>query len=620
MNRERFIMTRASRIVLAAITLWALAMIVPDLYRLVQPLGSFGFYANNDGLITDVRGPFPDEASSPAFAAGLRPGDRLDLARMRCIPINTRQCASAMAALGGMRLVIDQQRAELALAATADRPARQVEIVAQQRPYNWWVVAVLALDQIAGILVILAAAWLVWTRPGPMTWGFFLYVIWFNPGQSSQYYAVLQYYSPIGLLTQNILGAIAQGIGSAGFILFALRAPTDETTARWRPVERALPAVAIVLSVLLSLSYANLFGYPTETVTRAGILSALAVAACAFAVMLARRKELPPQDYQRLRWVIWGALIGLSALAVADVGTLTTMLDFVWGGEPPPEQFWGFLYLVNGVLCLFVSEAIRRPRVVAVSVPLRRVTILGLLVSLPMLFLHEQIDHVREALDNVFAIPSWTWIGIATFLLFLITRLHEYLVHHVDRLFHRSIAAATQRLGNAILSAEDFAEIETNLVQGVQNALDLASATLFRHEGRVFRRAAAHHGWDDATRTLEPGDPMLEPIRTHHPFGISAEAAARNRLPDGLRRPILAVPVGDRLRCLALALYGPHAAGTDLSHDERAMLANLAELAASAFMKLDHDRLSHRVAVLEAELNTSNAKLAVARPPSDSAS
>lgn len=609
-----------SRIVLAAITLWALAMIVPDLYRLVQPLGSFGFYSNNDGLITDVRGPFLDEVSSPAFQAGLRPGDQLDLARMRCIPINTRKCASAMAALGGMRLVIDHQRLELALVATPERPAGQVEIVAQQRPYSWWVVGGLALDQLAGILVILAAAWLVWTRPGPMTWGFFLYIIWFNPGQSSQYYALLQYYSPIALLTQNILGSIAQGIGSAGFILFAFRAPTDETTARWRLGEKALPAVAILLAVLLSLSYANLFGYPTETLTRAGILSALAVAVCAFAVLLARRKELPPQDYQRLRWVIWGCLIGLSALAIADVGTLTTMLDFLWGGEPPPEQFWGFIYLVNGVLCLFVSEAIRRPRVVTVSVPLRRVTILGLLVSLPMLFLHEQIDHVREALDKVFTIPSWTWIAIATLMLFLISRLHEWLVHHADRLFHRSVAAAGQRLAKAILSAEDFAHIETNLVQGVQHALDLASATVLRHEGRIFRRAAAHHGWDDAARTLESSDPMLEPIRTNRPFGISAEDAARNRLPDGLRRPILAVPIGDRLRCLALALYGPHAAGTDLSHDERAMLANLADLAASAFMKLDHERLCDRVAVLEAELKASNARLAAARPPSQSAS
>ena len=143
----------------------------------------------------------------------------------------------------------NEQRAELVMAAAPDRAAREVDIVASQRPYNGWVLAVLLLDQLAAMLVILAAAWLVWTRPGIMTWGFFLYVIWFNPGQSAQYYALLQLYSPIALLTQNIAGAIAQAIGSAGFIWFALRAPNDETTSRWRTVELILPLIAIVLAV-----------------------------------------------------------------------------------------------------------------------------------------------------------------------------------------------------------------------------------------------------------------------------------------------------------------------------------------------------------------------------------
>jgi hypothetical protein len=602
-----------SRIALVAITLWALAMVVPDLYRLFQPLGSFGFYANNDGLVTDIQGPFPNQAASPAFQAGLRSGDRLDLAQMRCIPINTRKCASAMAAFGGMRFVSNQQRAELALAATSDRPARQIEMVANQRPYNRWVLAVLLLDQLAAILVILAAAWLVWTRPGIMTWGFFLYVIWFNPGQSSEYYALLLHYSPAALLTQNFVGAIAQGAGFAGFIWFAIRAPTDETTPRWRPLERALPVVGILLAVLLALSYANLFGYPTETVTRVGVLSGLVVAACAFMILLARRKELPPQDYQRLRWVIWGCLIGLPALVLADAGTGTTLLDIFWKGYPPSEQLWGLLYLVNGVLCLFVSEAVRRPYVVTVSIPLRRVTILGLLVSLPMLFLHQQIEHIREGISENVTLPAWAWIAIATALLFLTSRIHDTAVHHVDRLFNRSVAKAGERLGNAILNAANFAEIEAHLVEGVHNALGLASASVFREQGRVFRRTAADPGWDDAAaRTLDPSDPILEPAHAHRPFNVDVRAAERSHLPGGLMRPILAVPVGDRLRCLALALYGPHATGNDLNHDERAMLSELADKAASAFMKLDDDELRQRIAALEDELETITAKIAQA--------
>ena len=594
----------AGRVLLVALAFWALAMIVPDFYRLYQPLGSFGFYANNDGVITDIQGPFLNQTASPAFRAGLRVGDRLDLAQMRCIPIRTLRCASAMAALGGFRLVANQQRAELVMATAPGRPARELNIVAEQRPYNGWVLAVLLLDQIAAMLVILAAAWLVWTRPGIMTWGFFLYVIWFNPGQSAQYYALLQLYSPIALLMQNIVGAIAQGIGSAGFIWFALRAPNDETTSRWRPVELILPFIAIVLAVLLTLSYANLLGYPTEAVTRVGVMSGIVVAACAFLILLARQEELPPQDYQRLRWVIWGCLIGLPALVFADAGTTTTLLNILWPGYSPPEQFWGLLYLVNGVLCLLVSEAVRRPYVVRVSIPLRRVTILGLLLSLPVLFLHETFDHLSEAVSKSVTLPAWAWLALAAAIIFLISKVHDSAAHYLDWLFNRSVAKAGERLGDAVLKAENYGEVEVQIVQGVRSALCLTSASIFREQDRTFRRTSADQSWDNAARILDPRDPILERARGHRPYDVSDDAAARNDLPGGLMRPILAVPVGDRLRCLGLALYGPHATGNALSHDERSMLAELADKAASVFMKVSDEQLRSRITALETELRT----------------
>src|SRR5215472_8944103 len=597
------------RVLLVALTFWALAMVVPDFYRLYQPLGSFGFYANNDGVITDIEGPFPDQTASPAFQAGLRVGDRLDLGQMRCIPIRTLRCASAMVALGGFRLVANQQRAQLVTAPAPGRPAREVDIIASQRPYEGWVLAVLVLDQLAAVLIILAAAWLVWTKPGIMTWGFFLYVIWFNPGQSAQFYALLQWYSPIALLTQNIVGAIAQGIGSAGFIWFAVRAPNDETTSRWRPIELILPLIAVVLAGLLTLSYANLLGYRTEAITRAGVLSGIVVAACAFLILLARQKELPPQDYQRLRWVIWGCLIGLPALVFADAGTTTTLLNSLWPGYSPPEQLWGLLYLVNGVLCLLVSEAVRRPYVVRVGIPLRRVTMLGLLLSLPVLFLHETIDHLREAVSKNVTLPAWAWIALAAALIFLISKVHDSAAHYLDWLFNRSVAKAGERLGDAVLMAGNYGEVEAQIVQGVRSALGLTSASIFREQDRTFRRTSADQSWDNAARILDPCDPILERVRGHRPYDVADDAARRNDLPGGLMRPILAVPVGDRLRCLGLALYGPHATGNALSHDERSMLAELADKAASALMKLGDEQLRRRIAALESELESITAGL-----------
>ena len=110
-------------------------------------------------------------------------------------------------------------------------------LIAKQRPSNFLVRAVLILDQLAAILVIVAAAWLVWSRPSAMTWGFFLYVNWFNPGQSYAYYAILQQ-SPALLIAQDIAGCVAQAVGYAD--LFVIRVPNNKTESLWRPVERTL--------------------------------------------------------------------------------------------------------------------------------------------------------------------------------------------------------------------------------------------------------------------------------------------------------------------------------------------------------------------------------------------
>src|SRR5215472_1546018 len=372
--------------------------------------------------------------------------------------------------------------------------------------------------------------------------------------------------------------------------------------SRWRPLELFLPFIAIVLAVLLTLSYANLLGYPTEAVTRAGVLSGIVVAACSFLFLLARQNDLPPQDYQRLRWVIWGCLIGLPALVFADAGTTTTLLNHFWPGYSPPEQLWGVLYLVNGVLCLLVSEAVRRPYVVKVSIPLRRVTILGLLLSLPVLFLHETIDHLREAVSKNVTLPAWAWIALAAAIIFLISKIHDSAAHYPDWFFNRSVAQAGERIGDAVLKAKQYGEIEGQLVQGVRGALGLTSASVFREQDRVFRRTAGDHAWDNAARTLDLDDPILERAHAHRPYDVADDAVTRNDLPNGLMRPILAVPVGDRLRCLGLALYGPHATGNALSHAERSMLAELADKAASALMMLNDEQLRHRIAALESQL------------------
>jgi hypothetical protein len=158
-----------NRILVMLLALWGLAMIVPDLVRVLQPLGSLGFYADNDGIIYSVSGPFEDRQSSPAWNAGIRPGDRLDLERLKCRLSNIADCGPALTVLGGVEFVLPGGTVTFDLLAHGDEPARQVTLVAAQRPANFLVRAVNLACQIAGIAVVIAAAWLVWTRPSAMS-------------------------------------------------------------------------------------------------------------------------------------------------------------------------------------------------------------------------------------------------------------------------------------------------------------------------------------------------------------------------------------------------------------------------------------------------------------------
>ena len=304
-----------SRLLLIGLTLWGLAMIVPDLLRVAQPLGSLGFFANNDGLIYDPNGPFDDDVS-PAWRAGVRAGDRLDLEKMRCRLGEIENCGSALSVVGGVDFQLPGTAVTLDLMANEGQPARHVTLIAAQRPTNFLIRAVNMLCQIAGILVIIAAAWLVWTRPSAMSWGFFLYVNWFNPGQVYAFYAILAQW-PLALLAQDVGAVLAQAAGYAGFLLFVLRVPNNQTEARWRPAERALPFVGVALALVLLASYGAVFGRPAEMVTRVSILVGFVVAAAALAILLTRRRSQTPQNYQRVRWVIWGSLIGLPSFLLA---------------------------------------------------------------------------------------------------------------------------------------------------------------------------------------------------------------------------------------------------------------------------------------------------------------
>jgi hypothetical protein len=591
------------RIILLLLTVYAVAMIAPDVLRVARPLGSFGLAVDGDGRIYDVQGPFENEDDSPGWRAGLRPGDRLDLQAMSCASVDSAGCASLLSQWGGVTYVMPGRQATLVVAPAPERPGRDVKLVAEPRPTNRLLDLVIVLDTIAGILVVLGAAWLVWTRPGLMTWGFFIYVIQFNPGQAFQFWAWLQLW-PRVLLAQNVIFVVMQAAAYAGLLLFALRAPVDRTQGRWRTIERALPALTIVFLGVALASLATIFGAPAEIWARGMFFIGFAVSVGALVILVGRRRDLSPRDYQRIRWVIWGCLIGFPAYLLAQLSQETSLFGEFIGNGQAAEEAAGALFLVNGILCLFVVEAVRRRTVVNVWIPLRRATAFGLLFSVPVLFLHKQI----ETIDEYIHMPDWAWVVVASGLVYLIARGHELATELMDRLFDRKFIRAEQHLaavGETIQNSESLDEIERLLVNEPMQTLRLASAALFREQDGVFSRSLSA-GWDDDhADTLTSNHPLLSGRFDKTPYAldsIDAAHASPTVFPNDLERPVLVVPVGNARRCYALVLYGGHEIGTDLDSSERHVLGSLARDAEIAYAQVESDTLRRRIATLEDEL------------------
>lgn len=602
--------TRAGRFLLVVLTAWALAMIVPDLQRVIDSGGSFGLSADNDGVVTDVLAPFGSAADSPAAAAGIVPGDRIDLKAMRCIPPGTPQCASLVAVLGGlggMQSVLPQRQITLTIKPSSGGSSKIVQLQAALAPLNFADRAVLLADTVVGAVVIIIAFWLVWTRAGWMTWGLFLYVIWVNPGQTFTYYALLQRW-PVAVFAQEMAEALARGAAYAGLVIFALRFPDDRTEPRWQKAQWVVPLLAAAMTALMLASFANMLGFPTERITEVSFLTGYAIDAVVLLILLERRRKLPPQEEQRMRWVIWGCAIGLPTYILAGICQSSDLIPRLWGASPS-QAFIGLLYLPSGVLAYFSSQAVWQRRVVSVSIPLRHgtiITALSLAVGVPIVQLHEELGLVQENLR----LPAWIWpLVVAPVVLLLLHRLHEIAVELVDRVFNRQFHSARRQLeeaSEAIMRAQTLAEIDCLLVESPVRALCLSSAAVFREDGNVFRRKQDAKGWNASMKKeLQPESDAiaLRSLEVGAPVRLSEGGWDSLDLPTGLEAPCLSVPVRSGIpEATAVALFGPHETGNDIDEDEREMLDEFGVRAAAGYERVVAGLLRQEVAQLKAQL------------------
>jgi hypothetical protein len=606
----------AARALMIVLTVWALAMIAPALYRVVAPLNSIGLSVDNDGRVLDVRHPFETANTSPAELAGILPGERLDFRRMQCRNPFSASCSGVVAVLGdfgGVQYVWGQAPVTLAILPAHGGPPVIMRLTPRPAPQDWEPRFVLLLDTVVGILFVGVAFRLVWTRPSPMTWGFFLYAIWFNPGQDYTYYALLQSWTP-AVLIEQCLEAFAQGAAYAGLIAFALRFPGDAVEPQWRRLAALLPWLGAAITILVLVGGLNLFGVPTEAVSRIQFFAIIPLDALAILLLLLRARHLPPQDEARMRWAIAGCAIGLPAFLAAEL-CQSTGLPYALFGANASQTLIGLLYLFHGVIAYFVGTAVRRRRVVSVAIPLRRGAILAVLtfmLGVPIVYLHDQLSHLGGSLNEHYDLPEWVWLlVISPIALIALTQLHHHSVEMTERVFNRRYHRARERLiqaGQTILTVRNFEDIDRLLTELPAQTLRLSSVAVFRAVDGTLQRCGPAVGWADAglSRLDDALDALpLTCLRTGRPHPLPRGSWTRPGLPQDDQMPCLAVPIrGGATEAVAILLFGPHVTGSDINRDEQELLRDFAERAALGYDRVEVENLRRELAGLRATVKS----------------
>ena len=594
------------RVMIVVLTIWSLVVIVPDVLRPFSPLGSIGMSADNDGRVIAVD---PDGPAARAGIVPFRGGRRGDAIALDETPRD--DLIEIFGGLGGMQYLTVGRNVTLDVR-HADGTLQRYHVRADEAPLTLGGAIVLELDELLGIGFILLALFLVWAYPRRSTLGFFLFAIWFNPGQYFWLYAHL---TPGQMLAEETLQAVSAAAGVAGFLAFALRFPNDRVEGWRATAERLLPVLFVALAGLGLASFGTQFGHPSELVTRVAYGLAYATYPLVVVAFVTKLRVLASADALRLRWAIAGCIPGLFFFILADSIESTSMWQWLWDRLQwtPPETWLNLAYMVNALVAVSVAYAVIRQRVLPIAFLVNRGLVLGIVwatvtmaVELLLVVTHNILQE-RHFLSSI--VTALVIVGAAP----LLERFEEIVNHAVDHVLFRPFHEAVRHLhvvASALGSAVSVDGVDRRLVEAPCDAFGIASGAVFRAlPDRSFALAPGARGWDPpATTVFVADDPLVLQIRQFATPVRPHDLLRHNEdLPAGPAFPAIVIPLVVDRTLDAFVVFGGHTTGTDLSPDEIATLVTLAEAAAAARDHLQAASLRAEVTELRGRLQTAVA-------------
>jgi hypothetical protein len=579
-------------IVVIALAAWSVLSALPDIALPWHPFSTFGFYSDADGNITDV---YPDHA---AAAAGLRVGDRIDLAKT---PFESRRYAEtvysstwAPGTTATFAVVRDGATRDVTLTSSvfnrslADNASDIALIISQ-------------------ILFVLIGAALVLLRPSIATWAFFIYGVSVGGGSI----LLGGWLSAQAILAQDVLIAVSTAAGPIAFVFFALRFPRDEVSRLGLVLERALiPVFVLCAAVTVYAAIAPiLWARPVDQLARVDLAVQIACYGLGIVAFTATYLASRHDDRARVRWVMLG-------FGIAFAGQLANIVLF-----QSPLISWSYPIWVLNVIqlpilfaALSVAYAVIRHRVIDVRFVVSRALVYTALTSVlvaAFVLIDWFIGRVlaQSQLALAAEIVGALVIGLS------LDGLHKKVDQGIDRVLFRQRYLAEQRLtrlASALPHAESEKAVGEILIDEVASAFELVSAALFRRGANDAFERQASTGWDDAdASSLDVDDPVvLQLVGDSSPLRLHEGRWRRADLPSGSRCPILAIPIVVRHTLAAIALYGAHGSGEDLDPDEIRSILALAVAAGAAYDHINAEAYRRRSEDLSREVDFLRRRLA----------
>jgi len=600
------------------LALWAFAAIAPDFALVFGDLPKLGVVADNDGNIIRASGRAKEQLKG-------------------CTTIDLEQTdfPNRLALFGGMAgMQYVREGVEVSLSAWCRDPntpqpkLKSISLTPEIEKTPLHNRLLLLLQQVIGVLFILIGTLLVLRRRSAASWGFFLFSIWFNPGQNFVLYAELQRW-PAALLAQEVIQAVLQAAGYFGLVIFALTFPKDAPEQRRRGFERRayqLGGIAAVLQLALQLwSFATAFGFGTELPTRISFLVGYGIEILVIVILARKFLASSGQEKAKLKWVFAGSLIGLPAYILADMSASTSVLARWW---EPPDELISVLYLANGLLLYAVFTAVWRKHVIDVKYILGRrlilistwiliSAVLVVAIAVPLEAILEHYLRDEGTSDTVIKITRYavyvaSLVALKIIMDWGIERANEKL----DALVFRERHKAQKRLRDLIECFEKNLGGETwvhqQLVHTAAEQLSLMWAAIFRiHPDGTLRREHAYHQKEEDSEVAEftsPSELLVKYLAEHSTSKRIADLPDMiEPAADGVDLPSLAIPITVDGRLSWILFYGFHTGGDDIDKSERELLVDLAHAGTRAYHRIELGRLRDTITKLEREVHRLSA-------------